>query len=106
MNPVDAQLAAYNAQDLDAYCACFADDIVIEDGAGAAISRGKAAMRENYARMFATHPDNHCEVLHRIEIGGYVVDHERITGRGPQPVFAVAVYRVANGLIQHVRFLK
>ena len=106
MNPVDVQLVTYNAQDLDAYCACFAESVLIEDGAGTVISRGKAAMRDNYARMFAAYPDNHCEVLHRIEIGCYIVDHERITGRGPDPVFVVAVYRVADGLIQHVRFLK
>jgi len=105
-NPVDAQLAAYNAQDLDAYCACFAEDIVIEDGAGAVISRGKTTMRENYARMFAAHPDNHCEILHRIAVGDFVIDHERITGRGPEALYAVAVYRIAHGLIQHVRFLK
>ena len=105
-NPVDAQLAAYNAQDLDAYCACFTEDIVIEDGAGKAISRGKATMRENYARMFAAHPDNHCDILHRIAVGDFVIDHERISGRGPEPFHAVAVYRIAGGLIQHVRFLK
>lgn len=106
LNPVDAQLEAYNAQDLDAYCACFADDVVVEDGAGKVISRGKAVMRENYARMFAAHPDNHCDILHRISVGDFVIDHERITGRGPEPVYAVAVYRIADGLIQHIRFLK
>ena len=26
-----AQLDAYNAQDLDAHCACFADDVVVAD---------------------------------------------------------------------------
>lgn len=105
-NPVDAQLAAYNAQDVDAYCACFAEGIVIEDGAGKVISQGQAVMRENYARMFAAYPENRCEILHRIAVGDYVIDHERITGRGPEPLYAIAIYRVADGLIQHVRFLK
>lgn len=104
--PVEAQLAAYNAQDVDAFVACFAEDVVIEDGAGKVISTGRATMRENYARMFATYPQNRAEILHRIVQGQYVVDHERITGRAPEPYFAVAIYRVEAGLIRHVRFLR
>lgn len=104
--PVDAQLAAYNAQDVDAFVACFAEDVVLEDGAGTVISTGRAAMRENYARMFATYPQNRAEILYRIVQGQYVVDHERITGRAPAPSFAVAIYRIQAGLIQHVRFLR
>jgi len=104
--PVEAQLAAYNAQDVDAFVACFAEDVVIEDGAGKAISTGRATMRENYARMFATYPQNRAEILHRIVQGQYVMDHERITGRTPEPYFAVAIYRIEEGLIRHVRFLR
>jgi hypothetical protein len=104
--PVDAQLAAYNAQDVDAFVACFAEDVVLEDGAGKVISTGRAVMRENYARMFETFPQNRAVILHRIVQGSYVVDHERITGRTPAPYFAVAIYRVEGGLIRHVRFLR
>ncbi|MDX2218396.1 MAG: nuclear transport factor 2 family protein [Burkholderiales bacterium] len=104
--PVEAQLAAYNAQDVDAFVACFAEDVVIEDGAGQVVSTGRAVMRENYARMFSTYPQNRAEILHRIVQGAYVVDHERITGRTSEPYFAVAIYRVEAGLIRHVRFLR
>lgn len=104
--PVEAQLAAYNAQDVDAFVECFAEDVVIEDGAGQVLSTGRAVMRENYARMFATYRENRAEILHRIVQGPYVVDHERITGRTPEPYFAVAIYRVEGGLIRHVRFLR
>ncbi len=104
--PVDAQLAAYNAQDVNAFVACFAEDVVLEDGAGKVISTGRDVMRENYARMFATYPQNRAEILHRIVQGSYVVDHERITGRMPEPVYAVAIYLTENGFIRHVRFLR
>ena len=104
--PVDAQLAAYNAQNVDAFVACFAEDIVLEDGAGKLLSTGREVMRENYARMFAAHPLNRAEILHRIVQGQYVVDHERITGRSPEPLHAVAIYRIEGGLIRHVRFLR
>lgn len=104
--PVEAQLAAYNAQDVDAFVECFAEEVVIEDGAGKVISTGRATMRQNYASMFSTYPQNRAEILHRIVQGAYVVDHERITGRTPEPYFAVAIYRVEEGLIRHVRFLR
>ena len=106
LTPVEAQLTAYNAQDVDAFVECFAEDVVIEDGAGKVISTGRAVMRENYARMFATHPQNRAEITQRLTTGNYVVDHERITGRTPEPYFAVAIYRVEDGLIRHVRFLR
>jgi hypothetical protein len=56
--------------------------------------------------MFTENPDLHCRIASRIRIGNYVVDEERITGRGPAEVHAVAVYRVAGDLIAHVRFLR
>ena len=36
--------------------------------------------------------------------GNKVVDHERIVGLGPEPVEAVAVYEVNDGLIERVWF--
>ena len=48
LSPVDliqAQLEAYNAQDLDAYCAFFADDIQVADLNGAVNTKGIEAYR-------------------------------------------------------------
>lgn len=105
-DPVEAQLDAYNAQDVEAFVACYAEGVRIEDAAGQLQMEGRQAMRERYARLFAAHPDNHAEILHRIRIGDHVIDHERITGRGTEPVFAVAIYRLRDGLIDHVRFVR
>ena len=105
-DPVQAQLDAYNAQDVEAFVACYTPDVRIEDAAGTLQLLGQTAMRERYAKLFAEHPANRAEVLHRIHIGGHVIDHERITGRGPEPLFAVAIYRVQDGLIHHVRFIR
>ena len=106
MSPVADQLIAYNAQDVEAFVACYTEDVLIEDATGSLISKGREAMRTNYARMFAAHPHNHAQILHTISVGDYVVEHERITGRGPEPIFAVAIYRITGDLISHVRFLK
>jgi hypothetical protein len=105
-DPVQAQLDAYNAQDVEAFVACYAADVRIEDADGKLQLQGHDAMRERYAKLFAEHPANRAELLHRIAIGEHVIDHERITGRGPEPLFAVAIYRVRNGLIEHVRFIR
>ena len=106
--PVDAQLAAYNAHDVDAFMVCYALDCVIEDGAGERLMAGHAQMRPRYAALFASSPNLHCEIVSRICIGDYVIDEEQITGRVPDLRHAVVIYRVdkRSGLISHVRFLR
>jgi hypothetical protein len=106
MNPVQAQLDAYNARDVDGFVACYADDVVIEDGRGQELSRGCAQLRADYAQLFAQYPNLHCEVVHRTSVGEYVVDEEIVTGRGTEQLHAVAIYRIEDGQIAHVRFLR
>jgi hypothetical protein len=106
VDPVQGQLEAYNARDLERFLPYFAPDVVIEDGQGNLLLRGHAQMRERYGPMFAQNPDLHCRIANRIRIGQYVIDEERITGRGPEEVHAVAIYRVVDGRIVHVRFLR
>lgn len=106
MDPVQAQLEAYNARDLERFVACYTEDVRIEDGAGNLMMQGHDAMRERYGPMFAQNPDLHCRIVSRIRIGEYVVDEERITGRGPAEVHAVAIYRLQGDHIAHVRFLR
>ena len=111
-DPVEAQLAAYNARDLDAFIACYTADCAIEDGEGTRIMTGHAEMRPRYQALFDGSPNLHCDIVSRIRIGAYVLDEESISGRlpGTQPVLrrAVAIYRIerTSGLIAHVRFLR
>jgi hypothetical protein len=104
-SPVDEQVFAYNARDLERFVACYAEDVVIENGAGEVLMRGADGMREGYGPYFAENPELHAEIVHRIELGDYVVDEERITGAGPEPVHAVAIYHLAEGRIDHVRLI-
>ena len=109
-DPVDTQLAAYNARDTEAFLVCFTVDCIVEDGAGNRLLTGKAEMRPRYAAMFAASPNLHCEILHRTRIGDYVIDEERISGRNPPTPHAVAIYHLvetAAGLkIGHIRFYR
>ena len=102
------QLDAYNAQDLDAYCGYFTDDVVVADVGGEANLRGNAAYRERYAGAFAKFPNNKAELLNRIVLGNVGIDHERVDrGDGATPVFEVAAIYTFNGdKIARVDFAK
>ncbi len=105
-DPVEAQLDAYNARDVERFAPCFAEDVVVEDGAGKVLMRGREQLHAAYRDMFAAHPALRCRVVHRIRVGDYVIDEERIAGRGPTELHVVAIYRVEGGLIAAVRLLR
>ena len=110
-DPVEGQLAAYNARDLDAFMRCYSTDCLVEDADGKVLMRGHAEIRARYAALFAASPLLHADITSRVRIGHHVIDEERITGRvspeGSPPMRrAVAVYRLRDGLIDHVRFYR
>jgi hypothetical protein len=104
-DPVEEQLAAYNACDLERFLACYAPDAVIEDETNARLMVGHAAMQPAYAALFANSPNLHAEVTSRMRVGDFVVHEERVTGLPgrEEPLHAVVVYRLREGLIIHAR---
>jgi uncharacterized protein (TIGR02246 family) len=104
---VQRQLEAYNAQDLDAFCATYADDCVIADLNGAATQAGISDIRARYSKTFAEYPKNRAWVEHRMALGDVVIDHEK-GARSPEGPFfeALVVYTVKNGRIARVDFVK
>ena len=50
-----AQLEAYNQQDLDAYCRFFTDDVVVADFNGAVTGEGLEAYRSRYAGAYVVY---------------------------------------------------
>jgi hypothetical protein len=60
--------------------------------------------------LFAQAPHLHAEITTRLAIGAYVVDQEHVTGLpahdgGERDLEAIAIYRIVDGLIRHVRML-
>jgi len=106
--PVRGQLAAYNRGDIDAFMANYAENCIVEDGAGKVLMEGAATMYESYKKMFAASPDLHCRLVNRTILGEYILDEERVTGRAGNTgqSHVVAVYKIERGLISHVRFLR
>ncbi len=109
-DPVEKQLAAYNARELDAFLSCFTDDCVVEDGDGHKLMAGVDQMRDRYRALFGGSPALHCTIVNRTRIGNYVMDEEHITGRLGTPPgeirHAVAVYKLRGDKIGHVRFYR
>lgn len=70
------QLTAYNAADLDAFCACYHSDVKVLDVDGAVTVQGMEAFRSRYAGLFRDFEDVHAEVDARVVLGPHVVEHE------------------------------
>lgn len=105
---VQRQLEAYNAGDIEAFLATYADDVELRTLGRDADTRGLDALRATYAALFAGNPELHCEVVRRIVQGNHVIDHERVTGlAGTTAVLdAVAIYEVHRGKIRRVWFVQ
>ena len=104
---VQAQLDAYNAQNLETFLACYANDVVVADFNGAETSRGIVALRKRYGDLFASKPQNHARLVNRIAVGTVVIDHEDVTrGPGEASFQVAAIYTVKNAKIVRVDFAK
>jgi hypothetical protein len=104
-DPVQRQLEAYNARDLERFVAEYTDDVqVFRPPAAEPVLSGKKAFGEHYAKNRFVLPKLHARVVNRIVSGDVVVDHEMVAGIGDDEVSAVAVYKVVDGKIRAVWF--
>lgn len=72
----DRQLAAYNARNIEAFCACFAEDVRVLDEAGQVSMAGMAEFRERYSALFTKWSAIGASVLKRMHLEPHVVEHE------------------------------
>lgn len=109
MDPIDRQLDAYNARDLERFLECYAEDVEVKDANGDVVMVGREAVAAMYGTLFQQSPALHCTVGNRIRVGRYVIDEEHVTGfvlEGfPEEVHAAVVYQVGDGLIRKVQLL-
>ncbi|MGY3859732.1 nuclear transport factor 2 family protein [Aeromonas intestinalis] len=103
--PVEAQFAAYNAHDLEAFLACFAEDFKgYRMPTESPTTVGKGALSTFYAEHRFNNPALKAELLSRTVMGNKVFDHEKIHGLSPEPIESVAVFEVKDGLIKTAWF--
>jgi imidazolonepropionase-like amidohydrolase len=99
----DQQLAAYNAHNLEAFLAPYADDVEIYNlNTGKLGVKGKDAMRKQYG-FLNTVDVLHCNLLNRIVDGNIVIDHEEIIAAKGK-FYGVAIYEIKEGKIAKVWF--
>jgi len=105
VDPVQRQLEAYNAHNIERFVAEYHDDVqVFRPPAKEPALSGMAAFAAHYAKNRFTLPKLHARLVNRIVSGNIVVDHEAITGLPEGDRSAVAVYEVADGKIRAVWF--
>jgi hypothetical protein len=104
---VQAQVDAFNAHDIDAFAACYADDVTITDLSGKdPVIKGIPALKKTYAFLARVPKQFHVEIVQRVVTGPIVADRERAIGlpAGKGQPEAMAIYEVRNGKIQNVWF--
>lgn len=102
---VQRQLNAYNARNLEAFLESYAEDVELYQFPDKLLSKGKEAMRKDYA-FFNTTPDLHCEIKQRIIQGNIIIDKESVTGFGGKAAEATAIYHIEGGKIKKVYFVQ
>lgn len=98
---IDKLVEAYNSGNARAFADLFAPDALSCVHPGTITERSREEVYRLYRERFAQFPQNRTEVLHRIVIGDYVMDHERVR-RSPEaePFEVLAIYLVQDSLIQ------
>lgn len=101
------QLDAYNARDIDAFLEPYSDSVKIYNHPNQLSFTGKQNMRARYAGMFANTPDLHCTLMNRMVLGNVVIDQESVVfNKSNPPAQVIAMYKMANGKIQEVYFIR
>lgn len=109
----EAMIAAYNAQDADAYVSYMTDDACEANYRGAVLREGREGTRSGLAAAFAKWPQNKAEIVEKQVIGDYVLFREHVT-RGPatdgpelvEPFDVIAVYSFEQGKCSRVEFIR
>ncbi|PYG59301.1 nuclear transport factor 2 family protein [Rhizobium sp. UGM030330-04] len=104
--PVQKQLEAYNARDIDAFMGWWADDCQYYAFPATLLAGSAAEIRAHHIERFKE-PDLHGKLLTRITVGNVVIDHETVTRNFPEgrgEIDVVCIYEVENGKIAKAWF--
>lgn len=109
LSPADLaqqQLNGYNARDIEAFLAPYAEDVEVYVFPNELQYTGKDKMRSQYTGMFESLPDLHCQLVNRIVNGNKVIDQEFVTISAERTAEAVAIYEIEEGKIARVYFIQ
>ena len=104
---IQRQLDAYNARDLDAWLATYAEDAQQFEHPAKLVASGHAEMRARTGPRFSE-PNLHARLISRAVMGNVVIDHEEVTRtfpEGPGRIELVCIYQVQGGKIRSGSFV-
>lgn len=103
---VQQQLIAYNTRNIDAFLESYSDDVELYMFPNQLLGKGKDFMRKDYAEMFKNTPNLHCDIKNRTILGNTIIDHEVVSGFGPNHLEAIVIYEIKNDKIAKVYFIQ
>jgi hypothetical protein len=98
---VQRQLDAFNARNIDALLAVYAEDAQSFEHPSKLLASGPAELRQRFTARFQE-PNLHAALLKRIVAGAFVVDHEKVNRTFPEgagEIELVMIYEVKDGRI-------
>ncbi|SAL38064.1 SnoaL-like domain protein [Caballeronia udeis] len=104
--PVQKQLEAYNARDIEAFMQWWAHDCEYYEFPSRLLASGAIEIRERHVARFSE-ANLSGKLITRISVGNMVVDQEVVTRTfpdGPGEIDVIAIYEVENGKIAKAWF--
>lgn len=104
---VQRQLDAYNARDVEALMATYAENVQQFEYPDTLLCSGSAQLRERMTARLSD-PHLHARLIHRAVMGQVVIDHEEVTRTYPEgtgKIELVAIYEIRDGEIVTARFI-
>ncbi|MFK4440747.1 hypothetical protein ABH944_000866 [Caballeronia udeis] len=104
--PVQKQLEAYNARDVEAFMQWWADDCEYYEFPSRLLASGANEIRERHVARFSE-ANLSGKLITRMSVGNMVVDQEVVTRTfpdGPGEIDVIAIYEVENGKIAKAWF--
>ena len=98
---VQRQLEAFNAQDIEALLAAYANNAEMFEHPSTLLARGTEQLRTRFTARFLE-PNLHAALLHRAVAGNKVMDHELVTRtfpEGPGTIELIMIYEVVEDRI-------
>jgi hypothetical protein len=104
--PVQKQLEAYNARDIEDFMQWWAYDCEYYEFPSRLLAGGTSEIRERHVARFSE-TNLYGKLVKRISVGNMVVDQEVVTRtfpEGPGEIDVIAIYEVENGKIAKAWF--
>ena len=100
-------IAAYNAQDVDAYVALMTEDACEASYRGAVVREGREGTRAGLKAMFAEFPENRAEIITGSALGEFAVLHEKVyRSASAEPFEVMSIYSFEGDKCSRVEFVR